>query len=59
MQKYIQHVHAVRFQVHTVASMEMTAFWGIVECILVKLTDNSEVHTASTIRVTHHPDDVT
>jgi hypothetical protein len=39
--------------------MEMTAFWGIVECILVKLTDNSEVHTASTIRVTHHPDDVT
>jgi hypothetical protein len=47
----------VRFQVLTVASTNMRAFWDLVLCSLVEVyTDMSGVLITSIIRI-HHPDD--
>jgi hypothetical protein len=41
----------VGFQILTAASMKMTVLWNIAPCSFVEVTDISEMHTASIIRV--------
>jgi hypothetical protein len=43
-------IYIVRFQVLTATSMKFRVFWDVAPCSHVKLTDVSEVLTASIIR---------
>jgi hypothetical protein len=53
MKRNLQHEGYVRFQALTASSMTFRVFWDVV---MLKLTDVSEVHTASIIRAMNRPD---